>query len=52
MWDTRIKSMCVPSLTSVGKSGFLGVCLNQLLVIILMLVLTTEYIQVLKSELI
>lgn len=52
MWDTRIKSMHVPNLTGVGKSCSLGVCLNQLLVVLLMLILPTECIQVHKSELI
>lgn len=51
MWDTRIKS-CVPNLTGVGNSGSLGACLNQLLLVILMLILSTECIQVHKSELI
>lgn len=44
--------MCIPNLTGVGKSGSLGVCLNQLLVVIIMLILSTECIQVRESELI
>lgn len=52
MWDTRIKSMRVPNLMGVGKSCSLCVCLNQLLVVLLMLILSTECIQVHKSELI
>lgn len=52
MQDTRVKSVCIPNLTGVGKSGSLGVCLNQLLVVIIMLILSTECIQVRESELI
>lgn len=52
MWDVRIKSMCVPTLTDVRGDGYLVVCLDQLLVVLLTLSLSTECIQEHKSELI
>lgn len=50
MWDSRIKSMCVPSLTDVGGNGSLIVCLDRLLAVLLTLSLSAECIQVHKSD--